>query len=605
MRKISATPYIAPITNSSMHPNPRPSATPQHMAPLIEQIAGVENLTCAWQKVKRNIRRAQRPFSSGRDDISITAFESAWTEQMTTLARELLNSQYHPLPARHVLLNKRDGGQRTIAILAVRDRIAQRAVHQILEPKFDSAFQPCSYGCRPYVGAPHAIMAAERYIKQGKAWVVHADVVDFFPNINHKILMSLVQKTVKEQAVLQLIENWLQVGLLSHTDSQTRNAAQKGHASQMAQASNSGDASAWWEGGEDILEQAVEWEAQQPTNNLNPGDATRSHLTYHHPFSQGSNSYQDYYAYPQDQDYPEYHGYQEYQVPAAYSEYPDQWSYGPRPDTYPGQSGLNQLRQSALSGLRSNLASLLASYAKPALTGLHNVLPLIGRSGASHLALGSAGLAGVTAATAATAATALSIPLIYRILHRNGRISRRGALQGGALSPLLANIYLDYFDRAMTRRGYTVVRYVDDFLILCGSRAEAEDALRDARSQLGRLRLGLNESKTILYPPQSSVFFLGHRFRAAQPPTHARTYRDHEYPDPGHYGQSNGWTSFEAAEKVLKRTTSRPYRPMRARVQAIPRRGQHHNATDTTRLTQTRARSASHKNIRSSYHKEV
>jgi hypothetical protein len=88
----------------------------------------------------------------------------------------------------------------------------------------------------------------------------------------------------------------------------------------------------------------------------------------------------------------------------------------------------------------------------------------------------------------------------------------RGAVQGGALSPLLANLYLDPFDRALARQGHTLVRYVDDFLLLGRSRAEVEAALAEARRQATRLRLQLNEAKTALYPPEAAPVFLGHRF---------------------------------------------------------------------------------------------
>jgi RNA-directed DNA polymerase len=51
-----------------------------------------------------------------------------------------------------------------------------------------------------------------------------------------------------------------------------------------------------------------------------------------------------------------------------------------------------------------------------------------------------------------------------------------GSPQGGVVSPLIANIYLDAFDQEMKRRGHRIVRYADDILILCASRTGAEQA---------------------------------------------------------------------------------------------------------------------------------
>ncbi|SON50245.1 group II intron reverse transcriptase/maturase [Vibrio tapetis] len=51
-----------------------------------------------------------------------------------------------------------------------------------------------------------------------------------------------------------------------------------------------------------------------------------------------------------------------------------------------------------------------------------------------------------------------------------------GSPQGGVISPLIANIYLDAFDQEMRKRGHRIVRYADDILIFCRSRKGAEDA---------------------------------------------------------------------------------------------------------------------------------
>ena len=72
-----------------------------------------------------------------------------------------------------------------------------------------------------------------------------------------------------------------------------------------------------------------------------------------------------------------------------------------------------------------------------------------------------------------------------------------GTPQGGVISPLLANIYLHAFDRAFTECGIgTLVRYADDFVVLCRSRSEAEQAQQRAAALLGELGLRLHPDKT-------------------------------------------------------------------------------------------------------------
>ncbi|MCG5531704.1 group II intron reverse transcriptase/maturase [Halorhodospira halochloris] len=85
-----------------------------------------------------------------------------------------------------------------------------------------------------------------------------------------------------------------------------------------------------------------------------------------------------------------------------------------------------------------------------------------------------------------------------------------GSPQGGVISPLIANVYLDAFDQFMKGRGHRIVRYADDILILCASKAGAQNALRVARGFLeGELRLSVNTTKTHIVHSREGVRFLG------------------------------------------------------------------------------------------------
>lgn len=85
-----------------------------------------------------------------------------------------------------------------------------------------------------------------------------------------------------------------------------------------------------------------------------------------------------------------------------------------------------------------------------------------------------------------------------------------GSPQGGVISPLIANIYLDAFDQEMSRRGYRLIRYADDILILCQSRRSAEHAMEVASEILeSGLRLVVNREKSQIATAVSGVKFLG------------------------------------------------------------------------------------------------
>ncbi len=94
-----------------------------------------------------------------------------------------------------------------------------------------------------------------------------------------------------------------------------------------------------------------------------------------------------------------------------------------------------------------------------------------------------------------------------------------GTPQGAVISPLLANIYLHPLDELMASRGYRMVRYADDFVVLCKSREEAEIALAQIRQWVSDNGLRLNPTKTHLgdcRKPGEGFDFLGYRFEAGQ-----------------------------------------------------------------------------------------
>ena len=92
----------------------------------------------------------------------------------------------------------------------------------------------------------------------------------------------------------------------------------------------------------------------------------------------------------------------------------------------------------------------------------------------------------------------------------NWEASRVGSPQGGVISPLIANIYLDAFDQEMKKRQQRIVRYADDILILCNTEKAAQNALKQATQILEKdLKLTVNTRKTHIAHSDNGVKFLG------------------------------------------------------------------------------------------------
>ena len=94
-----------------------------------------------------------------------------------------------------------------------------------------------------------------------------------------------------------------------------------------------------------------------------------------------------------------------------------------------------------------------------------------------------------------------------------------GTPQGAVISPLLANIYLHPLDRQMKQQGFRMVRYADDFVVLCRTAQRAQAALEEVKSWVEQNGLRLNAEKTHVGDCRQAgqgFEFLGYRFEAGQ-----------------------------------------------------------------------------------------
>lgn len=90
----------------------------------------------------------------------------------------------------------------------------------------------------------------------------------------------------------------------------------------------------------------------------------------------------------------------------------------------------------------------------------------------------------------------------------------KGVPQGAVLSPVLANLYLNPLDHQMSHRGFEMVRYADDFVVLCQTREEAEAALAEIQNWVTEAGLTLHPTKTRIVDARTESFaFLGYSFR--------------------------------------------------------------------------------------------
>ncbi len=90
----------------------------------------------------------------------------------------------------------------------------------------------------------------------------------------------------------------------------------------------------------------------------------------------------------------------------------------------------------------------------------------------------------------------------------------KGTPQGAVVSPLMANIYLNKIDHEMSKMGYEMVRYADDFVIMCSSEEEAKNALMEVKAKIEERGLTLHPEKTRIVDMtiRGGFDFLGYHF---------------------------------------------------------------------------------------------
>jgi len=176
---------------------------------LYDRLLHREALKRAFAKVRR---AKGKP---GVDGQSITDFEANLEEELDGLVHELRTKTYRPLPVKRVEISKPDGGTRNLGVPAVRDRVVQQAMLDILQPIFDPDFHPSSYGYRPGRSCQQAVAKATMFIRQyQRKWVVDMDLSKCFDRLDHDLILTSFRRRVRDGSILNLLKLFLESGVM-------------------------------------------------------------------------------------------------------------------------------------------------------------------------------------------------------------------------------------------------------------------------------------------------------------------------------------------------------------------------------------------------------
>ena len=197
---------------------------------MLDHVVREDNLLAAWLRINQNRRQ-----SSGKNkapDLADGEYEEcesdeadfelptgyttsdfssqAPTDTLNELADALKTGNLEAAPLRGVVLRKGDGDLRALAIPPFWDRVAQRAVCQVLAPSLDSLMSYSSFGFRANCSRQKAAAHIQRLYRQGYRWAFESDIEDFFDSVNFNHLTLRLESLFDEDPIIGQIMAWMQ-----------------------------------------------------------------------------------------------------------------------------------------------------------------------------------------------------------------------------------------------------------------------------------------------------------------------------------------------------------------------------------------------------------
>ncbi len=172
---------------------------PKSFNNLVPRVYDFHNLLTAFYRARAGKRK--------RKDIA--QFEFNLEKNLIKLSEELKNKTYQPGKYKNFYLT--DQKRRLITAAPFRDRVVHHALLQVIEPIFERMFIYDSYGCRIGKGQHRACDRYQRFARYNK-YVLRCDIQKFYPSVDHKILLQIINRWIKDKYIMWLIEKILESG---------------------------------------------------------------------------------------------------------------------------------------------------------------------------------------------------------------------------------------------------------------------------------------------------------------------------------------------------------------------------------------------------------
>lgn len=176
---------------------------------LLQQVADRQFLHTAWRKVNRS-----NPYSKGLSNDTIYNFTNNLDSKISEISKELLNDTYRFSDTKGVLIEK--GGNnsklRPLRISEVKDRLVQKALTIMLDEVLTTEFcldNDFSFAYRKGRNVEDAVKKMKNYYNDGYRYILEADIIKFFDNVDKNKLLQKVQAVLKDKSINRLLHSAL------------------------------------------------------------------------------------------------------------------------------------------------------------------------------------------------------------------------------------------------------------------------------------------------------------------------------------------------------------------------------------------------------------
>jgi RNA-directed DNA polymerase len=170
---------------------------------------------CELDQLRAAYLALKREAAAGVDGETWRHYGRDREKNLQDLSERLKRGAYRAKPVRRAYIPKPDGRQRPLGVTVLEDKIAQRALVEVMNGIYETDFLGFSYGFRPG-RSPHdaldALMAGIMTKKVG--WVLDADIRGYFDSIDHEWLVKFVKHRIADKRVIRHIQKWLQAGVM-------------------------------------------------------------------------------------------------------------------------------------------------------------------------------------------------------------------------------------------------------------------------------------------------------------------------------------------------------------------------------------------------------